>query len=49
MFTRHTAVSINAGHMERLDIFQLYHLLAHLLLFGGHYREDVKNILKKYS
>jgi fructosamine-3-kinase len=37
------------GHIERLDIFQLYHLLAHLLLFGGHYREDVMNILKKYS
>lgn len=37
------------GHVERQDIFQLYHLLAHLLLFGGHYKEDVKNILKKYS
>jgi fructosamine-3-kinase len=37
------------GHLERVDIFQLYHLLAHLLLFGGHYKEDVRSILKKYS
>jgi fructosamine-3-kinase len=40
---------LTPGHEERRDIFQLYHLLAHLLLFGGHYKEDVKNILKKYS
>ncbi|HLO79925.1 MAG TPA: fructosamine kinase family protein [Chitinophagaceae bacterium] len=40
---------LTPGHMERVDIFQLYHLLVHLLLFGGHYKEDVKNILKKYS
>jgi fructosamine-3-kinase len=37
------------GHMERLDIFQLYHLIAHLLLFGGHYREQVVGTLKKYA
>jgi fructosamine-3-kinase len=43
------AYPLTPGHEERQDIFQLYHLLAHLLLFGGHYKEDVKNILKKYS
>jgi fructosamine-3-kinase len=35
--------------MDRLDIFQLYHLIAHLLLFGGHYREQVVDTLKKYA
>jgi fructosamine-3-kinase len=45
----HEVYPLTPGHMERVDIFQLYHLLVHLLLFGGHYKEDVKNILKKYS
>jgi fructosamine-3-kinase len=40
---------LEAGWQERLPLFQLYPLLIHLLLFGGHYRESVKNILKKFS
>jgi fructosamine-3-kinase len=38
-----------AGWQERLPLFQLYPLLIHLLLFGGPYRESVRNILKKFS
>lgn len=37
------------GHHDRVDIFQLYHLLVHLLLFGDQYKQDVIAILKKYA
>lgn len=40
---------LSAGWKERLPLFQLYPLLIHLLLFGGHYQQLVKNILKKFS
>jgi fructosamine-3-kinase len=40
---------LEAGWQERLPLFQLYPLLIHLLLFGGHYRDSVENILKKFS
>jgi fructosamine-3-kinase len=40
---------LSAGWQERLPLFQLYPLLIHLLLFGGHYQHSVKNILKKFS
>jgi len=43
------AFPLQPGHHDRLDIFQLYHLIAHLLLFGGHYRDQVVAILKKYD
>lgn len=38
-----------AGYNEREPIHQLYPLLVHLLLFGGHYRQDVESILKKFA
>jgi fructosamine-3-kinase len=41
--------SIAPGWQKRIDIFQLYPLLVHLLLFGGHYRESVTEILTKYN
>lgn len=34
---------------ERVDLTQLYPLLVHLNLFGGHYYDNVREILKKYS
>ena len=37
------------GWRERMDICQLYPLLVHLILFGGHYYSAVKTILKKYG
>jgi len=37
------------GFSERKEIFQLYPLLVHLLLFGGPYYMPVKKVLEKYS
>ena len=37
------------GWQDRTPVFQLYPLLIHLRLFGGHYRQAVINILKKFS
>jgi fructosamine-3-kinase len=34
---------------ERVDLTQLYPLLVHLNLFGGHYYNSVRVILKRYS
>ncbi len=43
------AYPLKNGWAERTDLFQLYPLLVHLLLFGGPYRNQVVSILKKYS
>jgi len=37
------------GHTERLPIYQLYHLLNHLNLFGGGYYAQSENILQRYA
>jgi fructosamine-3-kinase len=34
---------------QRVDLTQLYPLLVHLILFGGHYYHSVRDILKKYG
>jgi fructosamine-3-kinase len=34
---------------QRVDLTQLYPLLVHLILFGGHYYHSVRDVLKKYS
>ena len=36
------------GYEDRRDIYNLYHLLNHLNLFGGSYLASVRRILKKY-
>jgi fructosamine-3-kinase len=38
-----------AGHRERLPIYQLYHILNHLNLFGGSYYEQSMRILRRYA
>lgn len=38
-----------AGHGERLPIYQLYHLLNHLNLFGSGYYRQCENILQRYA
>ncbi len=38
-----------AGHGERLRIYQLYHLLNHLNLFGSGYYRQCENILQRYA
>ncbi len=42
----HYHFPLRAGWEERLPICQLYPLLVHLLLFGGHYRQLVTEILE---
>ncbi len=37
------------GHEDRLPIYQLYHILNHLNLFGGGYFEQSKHILQAYA
>lgn len=37
------------GHSERLPIYQLYHVLNHLNLFGGGYYAQSENILQRYA
>ena len=40
---------LEKGWEKRLPVTQLYPLLIHAVLFGGHYIESVKNILKVFS
>lgn len=37
------------GWEDRIDLFNLYPLLVHVILFGGGYTRQVDNILRKYS
>lgn len=43
------AFPLNPGYGERRDLFNLYHLLNHLNLFGGSYLSSVKKIVDFYS
>lgn len=38
---------LSAGYEERKDIYNLYHVLNHCNLFGGHYLEQAQSIIKK--
>lgn len=44
----HEAFPLNPGYEERKDLYNLYHLLNHLNLFGGSYLGSVEQIVKKY-
>jgi fructosamine-3-kinase len=37
-----------AGWRERNALYQLYHLLNHALLFGGHYAEHARRAARRY-
>ena len=39
---------IDSGYKDRRDLYNLYHLLNHLNLFGGSYLGSVKGILGRY-
>jgi len=41
--------NILPGWRDRADLYNLYHYLNHLLLFGGAYHRDVERIVKYYS
>jgi fructosamine-3-kinase len=36
------------GYMQRVDIYNLYHLLNHLNLFGRGYLGQVQGVLRRY-
>ena len=39
---------MNPGYQERKDLFNLYHLLNHLNIFGSSYLSSVQQVVKKY-
>ena len=39
---------IDSGYRDRRDLYNLYHLLNHLNLFGGSYLGSVQQILRRY-
>ena len=45
----HERIPKELGHSDRRDIYNLYHLLNHLNLFGGSYLASVRRILKRYA
>jgi fructosamine-3-kinase len=45
----HYHYPLQSGWKERVELCQLYPLLVHLLLFGGHYRGSVIEIIRKYT
>ncbi len=40
---------MNPGYQERKDLFNLYHLLNHLNIFGSSYLSSVQQIVKHYT
>lgn len=44
-YTYHAIRPLEAGWQQRIGLCQLYPLLVHLVLFGGNYYNDVKEIL----
>ena len=43
------SAGIDPYYSDRRDIYNLYHLLNHLNLFGGGYLQSVKAILRRYA
>lgn len=40
---------IAAGYQQRKDLYNLYHILNHANLFGGHYIQQSKNLMQKLT
>lgn len=40
---------LDSGWERRLELYNLWHLLNHLHLFGESYLSDVKQVIKKYA
>ena len=43
-----STAGIDSGYRDRKDLYNLYHLLNHLNLFGGGYLYSVKSIISRY-
>ncbi len=41
--------NVDSHWRERADLYNLYHLLNHLLLFGESYLREIENILKRFA
>ena len=44
----HEAMPLENGFEERVEVYNLYPLMVHVNLFGGHYLQEVEFILKRY-
>ena len=44
----HEVFPLNPGYEERKDIYNLYHLLNHLNLFGDSYIAPVEKVVRRY-
>ncbi|MCH5266103.1 MAG: fructosamine kinase family protein [Lachnospiraceae bacterium] len=44
----HEINRIDSGYQDRKDLYNLYHMLNHLNLFGGSYKGSVQRILNRY-
>lgn len=44
----HEVISAESGYVDRRDLYNLYHLLNHLNLFGSSYLSSVRRIIKRY-
>ncbi len=44
----HEAFPLNPGYEERKDLYNLYHLLNHLNLFGSSYLSSVQQVIQRY-
>lgn len=45
----HEAFPLNPGYRERRDIYNLYHMLNHLNLFGSSYLSSVESIVNRFT
>jgi protein-ribulosamine 3-kinase len=45
----HEAFPLNPGYEDRRDIYNLYHMLNHLNLFGGSYLSSVEAIVNRFT
>ena len=43
------AADLESGYADRRDLYNLYHLLNHLNLFGSGYLPSVRSILRRYA
>ena len=41
--------NIEPGFNDRLPLYQLYYLLVHVVLFGGHYVNSVRQVFARYN
>jgi len=42
------AGGLDSGYQDRRDVYNLYHMINHLNLFGGGYAGSVRSIIRKY-